>query len=75
LKLLVRGPSAWGFEGAVDMRPYKAQCLAWLCPVNACSTASGMVVQWPGWSHRADGDGGDRSHWPDVTALSCVGAE
>jgi hypothetical protein len=41
------------------------------------STASGMVTQWPGWrrgrrgwSHRADGDGGDRSRRPDVTALS-----
>jgi hypothetical protein len=57
------------------MRPYKAQWLAWSCPVVACSIASGMVVQWPGWSHRADGDGGDHSHWPDVTAPSRVDAE
>jgi hypothetical protein len=75
LRLLVRGPSAWGFEGAVDMSPYEAQWLAWRCPVAACSTASGMVVQWTGWSHRSDGDGGDRSHWLDVTALSRAGAE
>jgi hypothetical protein len=26
-----------------------------------------------GWSRRADGDGGDRSRWPDVTALSLHG--
>jgi hypothetical protein len=37
--------------------------------------ASGMVVQWSGWSHRADGDGGDRSHWPDVAAPSRAGIE
>jgi hypothetical protein len=29
------------------------------------STASGMALQWLGWQHRADGDGGDA---PDVTA-------
>jgi hypothetical protein len=28
-------------------------------------TALGMAMQCPGWSHRADGDGGDA---PDVTA-------
>jgi hypothetical protein len=39
-----------------------------------------MVMQWPGWrwgrrgwSHRADGDGGDRSRRPDVTVLSSHG--
>jgi hypothetical protein len=37
-------------------------------------------MQWPGWrwgrrgwSHRADGDGGDRSRRPDVTVLSSHG--
>jgi hypothetical protein len=37
-------------------------------------------MQWPGWrrgrrgwSHRADGERGDRSRWPDVTALSLHG--
>jgi hypothetical protein len=37
-------------------------------------------MQWPGWcrgrrgwSYRADGDGGDRSRRPDVTALSLHG--
>jgi hypothetical protein len=58
LRLLVRGPSAWGFEGAVDMRPYKAQWLAWRCLVAACSTASGMVMQWPEWRR---GDRDDRT--------------
>jgi hypothetical protein len=44
-------------------------------PSPHASTTSRMVMQWPewrrerrGWSHRADGDGGDRSRWPDVTA-------
>jgi hypothetical protein len=39
-----------------------------------------MVMQRPGWrrgrwgwSHRADGDGGDQSRRPDVTALSLHG--
>jgi hypothetical protein len=40
------------------MRPYKAQWSAWQCPVAACSTTSGMVMQWPGW--RCDG-GDDRT--------------
>jgi hypothetical protein len=30
-------------------------------PLPRASTTSSMVMQWPGWSHRADGDGGDRS--------------
>jgi hypothetical protein len=49
-------------------------------PSPHASAASVMVMQWPGWrqgrrgwSHRADGDGGDRSRWPDVTALSLHG--
>jgi hypothetical protein len=80
--LLVLGPSAWGFEGAVDMRSYKAQWLEWQCPVAACShsvgyggAVAGMASRWRGWSHKADGDGGDRFHWPDVTASSRAGAE
>jgi hypothetical protein len=50
---------------------------------SCCRTlpqASGMVMQWPrwrwgrgGWSHSADGDGGDRSRRPDVTTLSLHG--
>jgi hypothetical protein len=39
-----------------------------------------VALQWPGWrrgrrgwSHRADGDRGDRSRRPDVTALSLHG--
>jgi hypothetical protein len=39
------------------------------------STASGMAMQWPGLSQRADGDGGDCSHWPDVTAQPRAGVE
>jgi hypothetical protein len=67
LRLLVRGPSAWGFEGAVDMRPYKAQWLAWRCLVAACSTASGMVMQWPEW-RRGDRDGRTGPMATEVTA-------
>jgi hypothetical protein len=39
------------------------------------STASRMALQCPRWSHRADGDGGDRPHWPDVMTQSCASAE
>jgi hypothetical protein len=60
----VRGYSSW--RGGV--------------PSSHASTASGMVMQWPGWRwgrrgwpHRADGDGGDRAHRPDITALSLHG--
>jgi hypothetical protein len=35
-------------------------------------TASGMALQWLGWPHRADGDGGGV---PDVTAWPCASAE
>jgi hypothetical protein len=80
--LLVRGPSAWGFEGVVDMRPYKAQWLAWQCPVATCfhsvehgGVVAGMALRQRGRSHKADGDGGDRFRWPDVTATSRAGAE
>jgi hypothetical protein len=31
-------------------------------------TVVGMASEWRGRSHRVDGDGGDRSRWPDVTA-------
>jgi hypothetical protein len=57
------------------MRPYEAQWLVWRCPVAAHfhslrdgDTVAGMALQWRGWSHRVDSDGGDRSHRPDVTA-------
>jgi hypothetical protein len=36
------------------------------------STASGMALQWLGWPHRADGDGGDAA---DVTAWPRASAE
>jgi hypothetical protein len=49
-------------------------------PSPHASTVSGMVIQCPGWrrgrrgwSHRADGDGADRSRRPGVTALSLHG--
>jgi hypothetical protein len=32
-----------------------------------------MASRWQGWSHRADGDGGDRSRRPDITVLSLHG--
>jgi hypothetical protein len=38
-----------GFEGAVDMRSYKAQGWCGGVPSPLASTASGMVMQWPGW--------------------------
>jgi hypothetical protein len=34
----------------------------------------GMVVQWRGWPHRAEGDGGDALHWSDVMVSSHAGA-
>jgi hypothetical protein len=78
----VQGPSAWGLEGAVDVGPYEAQWPAWRCPVAACfhsvtdgDAVAAMASRWRGWSHRADGDGGDRSHWPGVTVSSRAGAE
>jgi hypothetical protein len=64
------------------MRSYKARWLAWRCPFVACfhsvgygDAVAGMASWWWGWSHRADGDGGDRSHWPGVMASSRAGAE
>jgi hypothetical protein len=35
----------------------------------------GMALRWRGWPHRTDGDGGDATHWSDVTALSWAGVE
>jgi hypothetical protein len=35
-------------------------------------TVLGVVLQWRGWSHRANSDGDDRSRRPDVTAWPCV---
>jgi hypothetical protein len=32
-----------------------------------------MASGWRGWSHRSNGDGGDRFRWPGVTALSLRG--
>jgi hypothetical protein len=43
--------------------------------VGDVGAVAGMALRWRGWSHRADGDGGDRPHWLDVTAQSCAGAE
>jgi hypothetical protein len=57
------------------MRSYRAQQQAWRCPVTVRfhsvrdgDAVPGMASQWRGWPHRTDGDGGDRSRWPDVTA-------
>jgi hypothetical protein len=56
----VRGYSSW--RGGV--------------PSPHASTALGMAMRWSGcrrgrrgWSHRADGDRGDRSRRPDITTL------
>jgi hypothetical protein len=58
---------------------YAAQWRSWRRPVPVHSNSVGDVVivpgvalQWRGWPHRADSDGEDRSHRPDVTASSCV---
>jgi hypothetical protein len=39
------------------------------------ATVYSVVLQWRGWSHRADSDGDDRSRRPDVTAWPCVSIE
>jgi hypothetical protein len=64
------------------MRPYKAQWLAWWCPVAACfhsvgygDAVAGMALRQQGRSHKADGNGGDCSHCPCVTAPSHADAE
>jgi hypothetical protein len=41
--------------------------------VGEGDAVAGMAWGRRGWSHRADGDGGDRSCWPDVTVLSLHG--
>jgi hypothetical protein len=35
----------------------------------------GMALQWWGWPHKIDGDGGDAPHWSDVTAFPWAGVE
>jgi hypothetical protein len=72
--LVVRPPPAGRFEGAVNRGPYEAQWQAWRRPVPVHFNSVGDVVavpgvtlQWRGWPHRADSDGEDRSHRPDVT--------
>jgi hypothetical protein len=50
------------------MGPYKAQWLAWRCPVVDASTALGMVEQWPGWRP----DGGDGRIGPMVTEVTAT---
>jgi hypothetical protein len=62
-----------GFEGEVDGRPLGAQQPAWRRLVTPHSVGDGdavpgMVLGRWGWPHRPNGDGGDRSRWPDVTA-------
>jgi hypothetical protein len=71
----VRPPSAGRLEGGVNGRPYEVQWRAWRRPVPVrlnsvgdVATVPSVMLQWRGWPHRADGDGVDRSRWPDVTA-------
>jgi hypothetical protein len=78
-RLAAPPPSVGRLEGAVNGGPYEAQRRAWRRPVLARSNSVGDVVtvpsvmlQWQGWPHRADSDGEDCSHWPDVTVRSCV---
>jgi hypothetical protein len=66
-------------EGAVNGGSYEVQWRAWRRPVPVHSNSVGDVVavpgvalQWRGWPHRADSDGEDRSHRPDITVRSCV---
>jgi hypothetical protein len=70
------------FEGAVDGRPVcgTVAVVAMSCPRMSqqhwdVATASGVVRQWPGWPHRADSDGNDRSRRPDVTVRSCISTQ
>jgi hypothetical protein len=43
--------------------------------LSSCTpTTPGVVLQCPGFPHRADGDGGDAHHWFDDTASSRAGA-
>jgi hypothetical protein len=74
-KVGVRPPFAGRLEGGVNGRSYEVQWRAWRCPVPVrfnsvrdVATVSGVMLQWWGWPHRADGDGVDHSCWPDVTA-------
>jgi hypothetical protein len=67
-------PHAGRFEGAVNGGPYEVQWRAWRRPASVRSNSVGDVIavpgvalQWRGWPHRADSDGGDRSRRPDVT--------
>jgi hypothetical protein len=72
--LAVRSPPVGRLEGAVNGDPYEAQCQARRRPIPVLSNSigdvvavPGMALQWRGWPHRADSDGEDRSHRPDVT--------
>jgi hypothetical protein len=69
-----------GLEDAVDGSPRGTQqpacrCLVVPSPhsVGDGDAVPGMVLGQRGWSHRTDGDGGDRSRRPDVTASSSCG--
>jgi hypothetical protein len=68
-------------EGVADRRLEDVQCQGRRCLVVPGSHSDGdgvavlgMVAQWWGWPHRADGDGGDKLHWSDDTASSRAGA-
>jgi hypothetical protein len=81
-RLAARPPSVGRLEGAINWGPYEAQRRAWRRPVlsrpNSVGdvvTVPGMMLQWRGWPHRADSDGGDRSRRPDVTVRYCVVVE
>jgi hypothetical protein len=74
--------AAGRFEGVVNGGPYAAQWQSWrrLVPVHSNSigdviTVHDVALQWRGWPHRADSDGEDRSHRPNVTAWPCVVTE
>jgi hypothetical protein len=67
------------FEGVVDGEAVRGTVavVAVSCPRTSqqrrdVATALGVVLQWRGWPHRADNDGDDRSHRPDVTVWSCI---
>jgi hypothetical protein len=71
----VRPPSPGRLEGGINGRSYKVQWRAWCCPVlvrfnsvRDVATVSGVMLQWRGWPHRANGEGVNRSRWTDVTA-------
>jgi hypothetical protein len=81
-RLLIQSSSIHWLEGAANGRLQGAQQPAWRRLVASSphsvgdgDAVPGMVLGRRGWPHRTDGDEGDRSRQPDITAYSCAGVE